>query len=351
MVAMAIMVYSFRVSLDAWMQRILPADLYVRAGPAGQTGFLDDTIQQALRGVDGVARLDFVRFQDIAVPGLGIPLTVIARPIDEQTAEQILPLRAVDPDPAPEGTVPVWASEAALDLRGLGLGDVFELPLGGQLVRCSVRGLWRDYERPGGSVVLPRDAWVRYTGDERATTAAMWLEDEASVDAVSAQIRTVLQGSSGYELASPLEIRKKSLGIFDRTFAVTYLLEAVAVVIGLFGISASTSSQVLARRGEFGMLRHLGVTRREIGRMLAFEGAALGAVGVLAGLVVGGLVSLILIYVVNRQSFHWTMDVYVPWALLAVLSLVLVAAAALTSTISGRQAMGPDVVRAVREDW
>jgi putative ABC transport system permease protein len=62
-------------------------------------------------------------------------------------------------------------------------------------------------------------------------------------------------------------------------------------------------------------------------------------------------VSLVLVYVVNRQSFHWTMDVHVPWLLLAVLSVVLVAAAALTSVISGQQAMGTDVVRAVKEDW
>jgi putative ABC transport system permease protein len=198
---------------------------------------------------------------------------------------------------------------------------------------------------------MPRDVWVRYTGDERATTAALWLDEGVSVDQVSDSIRAVLSGSSGYEISAPADIRKRSLGIFDRTFAVTYLLEAVAVLIGLFGISASTSSQVLARRGEFGMLRHLGVTRHEISRMLAFEGAALGAVGVVAGLVVGALVSVILIYVVNRQSFHWTMDVYVPWALLGLLSLVLIAAAAFTSVVSGRQAMGPDVVRAVRGDW
>ena len=85
--------------------------------------------------------------------------------------------------------------------------------------------------------------------------------------------------------------------------------------------------------------------------MLAFEGVALGTVGVVTGLVVGGVVSLILVYVVNRQSFHWTMDVHVPWAVLTVLSAVLVAAAALTSAVSGRQAMGADVVRAVKEDW
>jgi putative ABC transport system permease protein len=352
MVAMAIMVYSFRNSLDGWMQRILPADLYVRAGGSGLTSYLDGPAQRAIAGVAGVARADFVRFQDIALPGSGLPLTVIARPIDEADAGRILPLRRTDPRPAPPGTVPVWASEAALDLRGYDVGTVFELPLGGRTLRASVRGLWRDYERPGGSIVVPRDVFVRYTGDTRATTSALWLQPGADADAVAARIQEALQSRGGeYQVAVPREIRRLSLRVFDRTFAVTYLLEAVAVLIGLFGISASTSSQVLARRGEFGMLRHLGVTRREIGRMLAVEGAALGAVGVLTGLVMGGIVSLILIYVVNRQSFHWTMDVHVPWALLAVLSGVLVAAAALTSVASGRQAMGADVVRAVKEDW
>ena len=351
MVAMAIMVYSFRNSLDAWMQRILPADLYVRAGSSGLTSFLDGEAQAVIRDVEGVARVDFVRFQDVALPGPGLPLTIIARPVEEASADGILPIRRRDAQPAPAGTVPVWASEAALDLRGFDVGTVFDLPLGGRTVRASVRGLWRDYERPGGSIVMPRDVFVRHTGDTRATTAALWLEDGVEPEAVAARIQAALQRGGDYEVAVPREIRRLSLRVFDRTFAVTYLLEAVAVLIGLFGISASTSSQVLARRGEFGMLRHLGVTRGEIGRMLAVEGAALGAVGVVTGLVVGGVVSLILIYVVNRQSFHWTMDVHVPWSLLAVLSGVLVAAAALTSVLSGRQAMGDDVVRAVKEDW
>jgi len=351
MVAMAVMVYSFRNSLDAWMHRILPADLYVRSGGSGLTSYLDEPAQRAIAGVEGVARADFVRFQDIALPDTGLPFTVIARPIDEADAGRILPLRRTDPRPAPPGTVPVWASEAALDLHGYDLGTVFELPLGGRTLRASVRGLWRDYERPGGSIVMPREVFVQYTGDTRATTAALWLEEDAAADAVAQGIRTALARGGDYEIAMPREIRRLSLRVFDRTFAVTYLLEAVAVLIGLFGISASTSSQVLARRGEFGMLRHIGVTRAEVGRMLAFEGAALGLVGVVTGLVVGFVVSLILIYVVNRQSFHWTMDLHVPWVLLAVLSSVLVAAAALTAAWSGRAAMSDDVVRAVKEDW
>ena len=351
MVAMAIMVHSFRNSLDAWMQRILPADLYVRAGPAGQTGFLDAQDQAALAAVSGVTRVDFLRYQPLALPGDGFDLMLIARPVDEASAASILPIRRFDPEPAPPDTVPVWTSEALYDLRGIDTGMVFELPLGGRTVRASVRGLWRDYERPGGAVVLSRDAFVHYTGDDRASSAAFWLAAGGDPAEAAARIRAALGRSDAYQIAEPREIRHRSLAVFDRTFAVTYLLEAVAVLIGLFGISASTSSQVLARRGEFGMLRHLGMTRGEIGRMLAFEGTALGAVGVATGLVVGGIVSLILVYVVNRQSFHWTMDLHVPWLALALLSTALLGAAALTAVVSGRQAMSDDVVRAVKEDW
>jgi putative ABC transport system permease protein len=123
------------------------------------------------------------------------------------------------------------------------------------------------------------------------------------------------------------------------------------VLIGLVGVGAGISAQVIARRGEFGMLRHLGVLRRQIAGLLAFEGAVQGALGVTGGLAIGGVVSLVLIYVVNRQSFHWTMDLHIPWITLGVLSAVLIASAAATAAGSGRLAMSADVLRAVREDW
>jgi putative ABC transport system permease protein len=351
MVAMAIMVHSFRESLDDWMQRILPADLYLRSGSGTQSAYFDEDAQRRIVAVPGLERVEFVRFRNVAMPGGGLPLTVIARPMIEREAAQHLPLRRTDPNPAPPGTLPVWASEAAFDLRGLAPGTVFELPLEGRLVRCSVRGLWRDYDRSGGSIVMDAAEYRRLTGDTRANNAALWLAPGADPEATAAAVRAALASDERYDLAWPGEIRRLSLQAFDRTFLVTYLIEAVAVLIGLFGIAASTSSQVLARRGEFGMLRHLGLTRREIARMLGFEGAALGTLGVLLGLVAGVLISLVLVYVVNRQSFHWTMDLHVPWGLLALLSAALIAAAALASVLSGRQAMGEDVVRAVKEDW
>jgi putative ABC transport system permease protein len=85
--------------------------------------------------------------------------------------------------------------------------------------------------------------------------------------------------------------------------------------------------------------------------MLAREGALAAGVGVVAGLAAGGAIGLVLIRVVNRQSFHWSMDVHVPWASLALFGLALVALGALSAVLAGRQAMRQDAVLAVREDW
>jgi putative ABC transport system permease protein len=116
-------------------------------------------------------------------------------------------------------------------------------------------------------------------------------------------------------------------------------------------VSSSFSAQALARRREFGVLRHVGMTRRQIAAMLACEGLAVGTVGVAAGLALGWLVSMILVHVINRQSFHWSMDMHIPWLDLAALAASLVVAATATAVISGRRAMSDEVTRAVREDW
>ena len=121
--------------------------------------------------------------------------------------------------------------------------------------------------------------------------------------------------------------------------------------IGLAGIAASFAALAAARRREFGMLRHLGLTRRQIGAMLALEGALAAGVSVLAGLLLGGAIGLVLIEVVNRQSFHWSMDMHIPWASLAAFAGSLVTLAAISAVLAGRQAMQQQAILAVREDW
>lgn len=351
MVAMAIMVTSFRNSLDLWVQKILPADVYIRAGYIGQSSFIDAASVAALRRLPGVARLETSRFATIKLDADRAAVTLIARPLNEAQIERSLWIESRTDAPLPVGATPVWVSETAADLFGLRVGDPLILPLGRHRIEASIRGIWRDYENMSGAIVIDRDAYVNATGDTAVNTVWIWLDDQASMTTMQNAVRDQLPSGAAYDIRTPQELRRQSLQVFDRTFAVTYVLEIIAVVIGLFGISAGTSAQVLARRGEFGVLRYLGFTRAQISATLAIEGVGLGLLGVVAGLLTGAVVSLILIYVVNRQSFHWSMDLFVPTGLLATLSVALVACSALIAIFSGRQATSGDAVRAVKEDW
>jgi putative ABC transport system permease protein len=125
----------------------------------------------------------------------------------------------------------------------------------------------------------------------------------------------------------------------------------VAIAIGLAGIAASFSAQVLARRREFGLLVHLGLTRAQIVGVVAGEGAAWTAAGTLAGLALGIAVAVVLVHVVNPQSFHWTMELLLPWGRLAALAAAVLLAGSATAAISARAAASQDAVAAVKEDW
>jgi len=242
-------------------------------------------------------------------------------------------------------------SELVADVYAYAPGAVIELPIAGRAVQFTVAGVWRDYVRSQGAVLMERDRYVALTGDRNANDAALWLAPGVDAGIVKDALRRTVPGGENLDIADPGEIRSRSLQAFDRTFAVTYALELVALAIGLTGLSSSFGALVLARRREFGMLRHVGMTRGQIGTMLAAEGMLVSALGLLVGLALGFLISLILIHVVNRQSFHWTMDVAVPWAPLAIFSAAMLAAASLTALFSARQAMTDDAARAVKDDW
>jgi putative ABC transport system permease protein len=346
MAAMAIMVASFRDSVDRWLLRVLPADLYFRTTHAGDTAYLDPAMEEGVRALPQVARVQFLRSGRIVVDPARPPLSLLAR----DGAEGTFPLVG-SPYLRRSGDPPlVWVSEAVADLYGFEAGKRVELALQGKRLAFVVGGVFRDYARQHGAVLMERADYVALTGDRRVNDGAIWVQPGVAPAELMQAIRA-LPGGAELEIAPPGEIREQSLTLFDRSFAVTYAMEAVAVLVGLFGLSSSLGAIVLARRREFGMLRHLGLTRAQIRSMLAAEGGLLAALGAAAGLVVGAAISLVLVYVVNRQSFNWSIELHPPYALLLSLMLLLVALAVLTAIVSGREAMGMGPVRAVREDW
>jgi putative ABC transport system permease protein len=347
MVAMAIMVASFRVSVDDWLRHLLSADLYVRVMNGGEAGRLSARDQQSVAALPAVARMEITRHQPITLDAARPSVALIARSIDAKAPERALPM--VSDTTAVTGR-PVWVSEAMVDLYGWRPGQSVQLPINGQLQRFEVAGIWRDYARQSGAVMMRIDDYRQLSGDDSANDVALWVKRDVTVSMLRQQI-DALPFAASLEHAEPGEIHEISLKIFDRSFIITYLLEGVAIVIGLFGVASTFSAQTLSRAKEFGMLRHLGITRGQILALLAGEGALLATLAIMAGFVLGACISLILVFIVNPQSFHWTMELHLPYTLLATMAGVLLLSASLTALVSGRVAVSGSAVRAVREDW
>jgi putative ABC transport system permease protein len=351
-VAMAIMVASFRVSVEDWLAHLLSADVYVRVAPNGDTGGLNPQQQTMLAATRGIRHAAFARTSQLTLDPSRPSVALLAREIDAADPGSNLQITGatLPPSALREGETPVWASEAMVDLYGYHVGQRLTLPIGEHGTRVVVAGIWRDYVRQTGALEIRLADYRRLTGDTSVTDAALTLEPGVSAAQAIAALRA-LPFASALDFAQPGDIRARTLTIFDRSFAVTYLLEAVAIVIGLFGVAATFSAQTLSRSREFGMLRHVGVTRGQILALLATEGGMLTALGIAMGCVLGFAISLILVFVVNPQSFHWSMSLHVPWLLLSVLALVMLASSCTTAVAAGRRAVSVDAVRAVREDW
>ena len=401
-VALTVMVASFRDSITQWLDVVLPADLYVRTAnstSAGETVFFTPEFVRAVAKTAGVQRIATQRILPLLLDPTRPAVALIARQLDDPA--NALPLVG-DPLPVPPGQIGIYVSEAMVDLHAARPGTQFPqlfsalaLVNTAQPATFFIAGVWRDYARQAGAIAISAADFERLTGDRRVNDLALWLADSADTTQVQQAIRDIADlpsgasgtsGTSGrlanpgnpvaaesaaktgsgdsaadaanagtagqlIEFASSREIRAVSLKIFDRSFAVTYWLQAVAIAIGLFGVAASFSAQVLARRKEFGLLVHLGLTRGQVLGVVAGEGLAWTAIGAIAGLALGLAVSIVLVHVVNPQSFHWTMDLAVPWLRLLALCAAVVVAGTVTAWLAGRAAAGRDAVLAVKEDW
>jgi len=372
-VALTVMVASFRTSVTQWLDAVLPAALYVRTATnasALEAAYFDPAFVQAAQRLPGVERVGAQRNQQF-LPDPALPAVVlIARSLVAPGGTGIgLPLTGA-PLPVPPGQIGIYVSEAMADLHGARPGTVYA-PLSehfralalvepAQPATFFIAGVWRDYSRQFGTIAMDLADFQRLSDDSRVNDLALWLQPDADVAPVEQALRDLantLAGTPGGEAArlmefgSAREIRATSLRIFDRSFAVTYWLQAVAIGIGLFGVAASFSAQVLARRKEFGLLVHLGLTRAQVLRVVAVEGLAWTTLGALAGVGLGLAVAVVLVHVVNPQSFHWTMELTLPLLRLLALAAAVVVAGTLTAWLAGRAAAGRDAVLAVKEDW
>ncbi len=361
-VALTVMVASFRSGVSDWLGSVLPADLYARTasnGAIAEQAWLPPDFASRAAALPGVQRVQASRSRALQLAPGKPSVALIARPLDSPQDDLPMLQAPLPASTLQAGEVALYVSEAMVSLYGAAVGQILELPLGGAgkagpvpgPVVGRVLGVWRDYARQFGSIVMLDGDYRRLTADARINDLALWLQPGADTAAVQQGLRGLLPDAAMLDFASSADLRKLSLQIFDRSFAVTYYLQAVAITIGLIGIAASLSAQVLARRKEFGLLTHLGLTRRQIVAVVAGEGLAWVSAGALVGLALGLAISMVLVYVVNPQSFHWTMKLVLPGGRLALLALAVIAAGTATAAFSARRAAGRSAVLSVKEDW
>jgi putative ABC transport system permease protein len=197
----------------------------------------------------------------------------------------------------------------------VGPGSVIELPLAGVMRRFKVLGIYYDYSTERGFIIVDRRTLLKYLPDNAASNLAVYLKPNANVAAVRKDITDTLSGQAVLVFSNGT-LRRGAIAIFDRTFRITYALEGVAVIVAVLGIAGSLLALVIDRRREFAVLRFLGAAQQQVRAIILCEAGLLGLLANGIGLVLGTLLSLILIFVINKQSFGWTIQFHWPIALL-----------------------------------
>jgi putative ABC transport system permease protein len=358
-VAMMVMVSSFRTSVSDWLGMVLPADLYTSSQALSDQPGFDAQVQALIAAVPQVQRVETMRQTSLRLASDRPEVALIAKPLNMQDPAQSLAMMGLAKLPPQDGRSRwvVFGSEAMADLYGWRAGQETALPLTAQGPHTVwVGGLFRDYGRQHGTVVMSTPDYERLTGDRTRSGIAVWLDKDADGAQVMAHIQTRLQTQQP-ELAylkwiSASDIRQLSLRIFDRSFAMTYALEAAALFVALFSVAAGVTGQLILRRREFGVLAHLGMSQSDRWRLVALEVGLLLAVAIVWASLLGGLISQILIHKVNPESFHWTMQTHFAVGQWAVISGVLLMVGVWTARWAARQGLDPKrLAESLRADW
>jgi len=354
MVSVGIMVGSFRQTVVDWMNHQLPADLYLR--PAGVPAAdrhptISPELVEKIAVLPGVAEVDRLRAYEITYDGM--PVTLAAVDLRAHRAHRRSDFLSGHPaDGVLEqlrGKNSVIVSEPFTYKHNVKAGDTIALPLGESRANFRIVDVSYDYGSERGYILMDREVLLKYLLDPAPTSLAVFVASGANAEEVRREIQDAAAGHR-ILIFSDRDLRKEAVRIFDRTFAITYALEAVAVLVAVMGIAGALLALVIDRRREMGLLRFLGAASSQIQKMILVEAGLLGLLANLAGFVLGYFLSLILVFVINKQSFGWTIRFHWPVAVLLGALTVVYAATVISGLYPARVAVGLNPLEAIHEE-
>lgn len=344
MVAITVMVGSFRQTVIDWVGQSLQADLFV--GPASRRSgarapTISRPVEDIVRAHPEVAAVD--AFHTVTVPYENSLIYMGAGDFSLQQRYGGLRFK----ETAAGRDALQWArtrdavlvSEPFSTRYRTRAGDRITLNTSAGPVSFEVVGVYFDYSSDRGVVMMDNTTMTRHFGAQRPTGLTVYLKDGTRATTVRTEMLAQLDGASGVFIFTNRSLREEVLRIFDSTFAITYALQAIAIIVALLGIVGTLMTLVIERRRELGILRAIGASRGQVRAMVVAEAAMLGTISQVAGVALGLLLALILVYVVNLQSFGWTIHLAIPWWSLLQMSALVVVTTLLAGLYPAHRAM------------
>jgi putative ABC transport system permease protein len=354
MTAVGIMVGSFRQTVVTWMDSELPADLYLR--PAGtpsadQHPTISPELSDAIAKLPGIRAVQRLRAYEISYHGM--PATLGSVDLENRQiyrTSDFLSGRSTESVLAElRGANSVIVSEPFTYKHHVKRGDILQLALGESRETFRIADVYYDYASERGVILMDRNVMLKYLPDPAPSNLAVFVAPGASVVDVRKEIETAATGYRILVFANG-DLRAQAVQIFDRTFAITYALEAVAVLVAVLGVAGALLALVIDRRRELGLLRYLGASSDQLRKLILTEAGLLGILANVSGVVLGFFLSLILIFVINKQSFGWTIRLHFPVSILFSAIAVVCIATLLAGYYPARIAVRLNPIEVVHED-
>lgn len=329
-VGVGIMIGSFRLTVEQWLQSYLRADLYVTTPSAGfepaRTPLPAELVQR-IAATPGVATA--TRARHLIVEGEDGPFELFVAELPRESFDGYWFAQG-EPEAIWEafnGGAAVLVSEPFAYHRNLKRGDTLRLRTDRGPVDFTIAGVFTDYSSDRGRVTLSRAVYQRYWNDRSVDALGLYLAPGADLEVVAEAVRRGSAGGQQLMVYSNRSLRETSLATFDRTFAITAVLRLLAVMVAFVGILNALMAMQIERSRELALLRAQGLTPRQLWLLVTGETGLIGLSAGLLALPLGIIQALVLILVINRRSFGWTMQtVLSAEVLLQALLLALVAA-------------------------
>ncbi len=345
-VGVSTMVGSFRAAVGDWLDGTLQSDLYVNA----VRGSLAPERVDELVAVDGIEYWSSSRRAWLENERGRTRLIVLRMAPRSYAGTELLDASPEEVWPAFENQGAVLVSESYAFANDVAAGDSLRLPTDRGERAFRVAATFRSYDANPEAVIMSRSIYDLFFDDDRVDGLGLYLADGADADAVAAALGRVAGGRQSLEIRSNAELRSLSLDIFDRTFVITDVLYWLAVGVAIVGTLAAMLALQLERARELATLRALGVTRLQLGSMVTLQSGLIGAFAGIAALPLGLLMAVLLIDVINRRAFGWSMAVEIEPGVLGFALALAAGAALLAGLYPAWRAGRSDPALAMRED-